>query len=59
MVEAFILDYGSPDARRTEPGEIGEILSDIHRQIVRDNRRHVYSHKVCHHTGLQLHYGLE
>ena len=59
MVESLIWDYGSPDARRTEPEETREILSDIHCQIVRDSRRHIYSHKVCHHTGLKLHYGLE
>jgi alpha-ketoglutarate-dependent taurine dioxygenase len=45
MVEAFVWDHGSPEARRTEEEETQQILSEIHSQIVREDRRHTYSHK--------------
>jgi alpha-ketoglutarate-dependent taurine dioxygenase len=45
MVEAFIWDYNSPDARRTDREETETILAEIHNQIVREDRRYIYSHK--------------
>ena len=46
MTEAFVWDQGSAVARRTGREETEQILSEIHNQIVRDNRKWIYSHKV-------------
>lgn len=45
MTEAFIWDHNSPTARRTDGEETKKILTEIHNQIVREDRRYIYSHK--------------
>lgn len=46
MTESFVWDYGGPRARSTDWRETTELLSEIHRQIIRDKQAFIYSHKV-------------
>lgn len=46
MTEAFIWDHNSLHARRTDGEETQRILAEIHNQIVREESRYTYSHKV-------------
>lgn len=46
MTEAFIWDHNTPHTRRTDGEETEKILAEIHNEIVRENRRYTYSHKV-------------
>ena len=46
MTEAFIWDYGTDKQRVTEYKETVKLLQEIHDEIVKDNRRLIYSHKV-------------
>ena len=46
MTEAFIWDLGTEKQRLTKWPETSEILEEIHNEIVKDNRRLIYSHKV-------------
>ena len=46
MTESFVWDYGEPQVRSTDWQETTELLTEIHRQIIRDNRAFIYSHKV-------------
>ncbi|XP_060562968.1 alpha-ketoglutarate-dependent taurine dioxygenase-like [Ruditapes philippinarum] len=45
MTEAFIWDYGTDQQRITEHKETMKLLQEIHDEIVKDNRRLIYSHK--------------
>lgn len=45
MTEAFVWDYGTDKQRVTKGQETVEILQEIHNEIVKDNRRLIYSHK--------------
>jgi len=46
MTEAFVWDYGTPVARRTDQRETIAILREIHHEFVKDNGAIQYSHKV-------------
>jgi len=46
MTEAFIWDYGQPTERWTNVQETESILTEIYKEIVKDNRSFIYSHKV-------------
>ena len=46
MTEAFIWDLGTEKQRLTKWPETSEILEEIFDEIVKDNRRLIYSHKV-------------
>ena len=46
MTDAFIWDYGQPTERWTTTHETNSILTEIHEEIVKDNRSLLYSHKV-------------
>ena len=46
MTEAFVWNYGTKEQRFTEWPETVEILREIYKEIVKDDRRLVYSHKV-------------
>ena len=46
MTDAFIWDYGTENQRTTQWPETAQILQEIHNEIVKDNRRLIYSHKV-------------
>lgn len=46
MTEAFIWDHGTENQRITQWPETGKILQEIHEEIVKENRRLIYSHKV-------------
>ncbi|XP_045157201.1 alpha-ketoglutarate-dependent taurine dioxygenase-like [Mercenaria mercenaria] len=45
MTEAFVWDYGTDKERVTSQQETRQILQEIHNEIVKDNRRLIYSHK--------------
>ncbi|KAK2191525.1 hypothetical protein NP493_49g10042 [Ridgeia piscesae] len=45
MTEAFVWDYGTPVARRTDQRETIAILREIHHEFVKDNGAIQYSHK--------------
>jgi len=46
MTEAFVWDYGQPSERWTDMQETKSILTEIHNEIVKDNRSLIYSHEV-------------
>ena len=46
MTEAFGWEDGCGGVKSTAPQETEQILSEIHHQIVREDRKWVYSHKV-------------
>ena len=46
MTEAFVWDYGTPEARVTDNEEYTEIIKEIHHEFVRDNKTLQYIHKV-------------
>ena len=46
MTEAFVWDYGTPLARRTDPPETKAILKELHLEFVKNNGAIQYSHKV-------------
>lgn len=46
MTESFVWDYGTESQRVTSDHETMQILQEIHNEIVKDNRKLIYSHKV-------------
>lgn len=46
MTEGFLMDRGTDEERYASGSETMTILKDIHQEIVKDNRRLIYSHKV-------------
>ena len=48
MTEAFIWDYETENQRLTQRAETAKILQEIHNEIIKDDRRLIYSHKVIH-----------
>ncbi|XP_071117943.1 (R)-phenoxypropionate/alpha-ketoglutarate-dioxygenase-like [Haliotis cracherodii] len=45
MTDSFVWDMGTDKERETDMNETVQILKEIHREITKDNRRLVYSHK--------------
>lgn len=52
MTTAFVWDLGSDKERMTERSETVKLIKEIYQEIVKDERRLIYSHKV--HVGLKL-----
>ena len=46
MTHHYIWDYGTPKARPTNDRETLEIINEIHQEIIKDNRKLIYSHHV-------------
>ena len=46
MTDAFLWDAGTENERFTEWRETKQILTEIHKEIVKDNRSLIYSHKI-------------
>ena len=46
MTQAFIWDSGSIVERLTDWPETKEILAEIDSEVIRDNGKYTYSHKV-------------
>ena len=35
MIESFVVDYGTPDARETDDDETAKILAEIHKEFIK------------------------
>ena len=46
MTEAFIWDNETENQRLTNRAETAKLLQEIHNEIIKDDRRLIYSHKV-------------
>ena len=46
MTDSFMYDWSTATARTTQWLETRQILLEIHNQIIRDDRKYIYQHKV-------------
>ena len=46
ITKGFAVDYGTPAEKELNPDETQQMLQEIYHQIIRDNGKYIYSHKV-------------